>query len=75
MLTVNISDFKARCLAMLEEVERTGECLTILKRGRAIAMVSPAPESYPQLSLLGSVKSHGDILEPIIPVDDWECLQ
>ena len=60
---------------MLEEVERTGECLTILKRGRAIAVVTPPVTSYPQFSLRGTVTIHGDIVEPAVPEEDWECLQ
>ena len=73
MQTVKISEFKARCLAMLEEVERTGECLTILKHGRPIALISPPPKAeYPQMALFGSVKTVGDIISP---VEDWECLQ
>ena len=76
MQTVNISDFKARCLAMLEDIERTGECLTILKRGRPIALISPPPKAdYPQLGLFGSVTSSGDIISPAVPEEDWECLQ
>ncbi len=74
--TIKISDFKARCLAILEEVERTGESLTVLKRGRPIALISPAPKAeHPQLSLFGSVKTVGDIVAPIIPEAEWECLQ
>jgi prevent-host-death family protein len=73
---VNISDFKARCLALLEEVARTGKGLTILKRGRPIAIVQPPPRSgYPQMSLFGTVETLGDIVSPVLPESDWECLR
>ena len=72
---INISEFKARCLALLEAVERTGKGLTILKRGRPIAIVlPPSRPAYPQLSLFGTVETMGDIISPVLPESDWECL-
>ncbi len=50
--TVSASQFKAQCLAMLDEVAATGEEITVTKRGRAVARVLAARE--PQ-SLRGSV--------------------
>ncbi len=76
MNTVSISDFKARCLAMIEEVNRTGVKLTILKRGKVVAVVEPPPRPvYPQHSLAGTVRIHGDIIESGLPEQDWECLK
>ena len=37
MKTINASEFKAKCLAILDEVSDTGEVLTILKHGRPVA--------------------------------------
>lgn len=34
METIDASDFKARCLAILDRVQATGERVVILKRGR-----------------------------------------
>jgi prevent-host-death family protein len=34
MRVMKASEFKARCLAILDEVERTGEVVVISKRGR-----------------------------------------
>jgi prevent-host-death family protein len=36
------SEFKAKCLAMLDEVASTGEVIVVTKRGRAVARVSAA---------------------------------
>jgi prevent-host-death family protein len=77
MRSVNASEFKAKCLAILDEVEETGETVTILKRGRPVARLLPpvpAGEGYPQRALLGSVEVLGDILEPVLPAEDWEVL-
>jgi antitoxin (DNA-binding transcriptional repressor) of toxin-antitoxin stability system len=50
--TINISDFKARCLRILEELEPQG--IVVLKRGRPIARVIPA-SSHDNESLIGSM--------------------
>lgn len=77
MRTVRASDFKAKCLAILDEVERTGEPVTILKRGRPVARLVPPARGqgkYPQDSLHGTVEILGDILEPVLPAEAWEAL-
>ena len=39
--TIKASEFKAKCLALLDEVERTGETLVITKKGKPVAQVTP----------------------------------
>jgi prevent-host-death family protein len=76
MRTIRASEFKAKCLAILDEVERTGEEVVILKRGRPVArLVAPGlgQEKYPQRSLAGTVEILGDILEPVLPAKAWEA--
>jgi len=74
---LKISEFKAKCLAVVDQVDRTGEPVTILKRGRAVARVVPAAngERYPQDSLTGTVEILGDVLAPVLPERAWEALQ
>ncbi len=77
METINISEFKAKCLAILERIARTGEPVTILKRGKAIAQVHPAVpagKAYPQETLRGTVEFVVDILDPVVAAQDWEAL-
>ena len=77
METINASDFKARCLAILDRVAVTGERVVILKRGRPVAELGPAKHAradYPQLDLEGTVTVVGDIVEPAVPEDHWESL-
>ena len=76
MKQINAAEFKAKCLAILDEVSRTGQPITILKRGKPIArIVPPVPQSgrYPQDTLVGSVEIHGDILAPVLPPEAWEA--
>ena len=56
--TIDASDFKARCLAIFDRVQATGERVIILKRGRPVAELLPASRThaeYPQLELKGTV--------------------
>ena len=41
---ISASEFKAKCLALLDEVAETKTTLVITKRGKAVAHVSPADE-------------------------------
>ncbi len=78
MINVTATDFKAKCLALLDEVAKTGELIVITKHGRPVAQVSPAAPSlhrYPQESLFGTVETLGDIIEPAIPAEDWDAEQ
>lgn len=78
METINASDFKARCLAILDRVQATGERIVILKRGRPIAELSPhRPEDsrFPQADLEGTVVVTGDIVGPAVPEGYWDCLK
>ena len=44
MESINASDFKARCLAILDRVSATGERIVTLKRGQPVAELCPAEE-------------------------------
>ena len=76
MKTMNVSDFKARCLRVLQDLANDGEGITILNRGRPIAQVLPAvprEDGHPQYSLRGTVEIRGDIIEPVLSADAWEA--
>ena len=78
METIAASEFKARCLAILDQVCATGERLVILKRGRPVAELGPVTRDrsrYPQSELRGTVTFVGDILEPALPAEHWESLE
>jgi prevent-host-death family protein len=60
---VPAGEFKAKCLALLDEVDATGETLIITKRGRPVAKLVPAHDRQPR-SLLGSVLRESDLVAP-----------
>ncbi len=75
MEEINASEFKARCLAILDHVQSTGERIVILKRGQPVAELGPTTQSvaaYPQMELKGTVAVVGDIIGPVLPEDHWE---
>jgi prevent-host-death family protein len=70
----SVSDFKAHCSKVIEEVSKRRRPVVITKRGRPVAMLLPVP-ARERRTLFGFapgfVKIHGDILEPIDA--DWEA--
>ena len=76
-MVINASEFKAKCLAILDEVSATGESVTILKRGKPVAELVPpfsTDSKYPQDDLRESVVIKGDIVEPVLPAEAWEAV-
>jgi prevent-host-death family protein len=61
--TIPAAAFKARCLALLDEVGETHETVIVTKRGRPVARLVAAdvPERRP---LRGSVRYSGDLVAP-----------
>ncbi len=57
-------EFKAKCLALLDDVAETGRPLLVTKRGRAVARVTSVSASE-RPSLKGSVLHQGDLIAPI----------
>jgi prevent-host-death family protein len=65
--TIPAGEFKARCLALLDEVAETGEPLLVTKRGKPVARLVPV-EAPP--GLLHSVKKEKDLVSPI--AEKWD---
>jgi prevent-host-death family protein len=42
---VNATEFKAKCLAYLDETDREGTSITITRRGRPVAILSGVPKA------------------------------
>ncbi len=76
MKEIHEAEFKAKCLAILDEVAQQGESVTILKRGKPVAqLISPIPriDQFPQQGLMGSVSILGDVVSPTLPAEEWEA--
>lgn len=65
---LSASEFKAKCLACLGEIERFGEPITITRRGRPVAVLGPAKRSIHK-SPRDSWARKGSILGDIVNAD------
>ena len=77
--TISISEFKATCLRVLDNVKKTGLNILVTRKGEPIALVIPPPPPPVTKTWLGSmkdtVKIAGDIISPVVDEKDWEVLQ
>ncbi len=67
--SISASQFKAKCLALLDEVAETRETLVVTKRGKPVARVMPPEEPR---SLIGSVEFLCSDDELVYFSMDWE---
>jgi prevent-host-death family protein len=78
MKTVAISEFKAKCLSLLEEVQKTKQPLRVTRFGKPVAEVVPiGPASMPDWfgSMKGTFEIVGDIISPANDENEWEALR
>lgn len=76
---VGITEFKAKCLKLIDDMQRDGESLTITKRGRPVARVVPEMNEPPRTlkPIFGIMKGSVRWAEGVDPTasvldDDWE---
>ncbi len=68
--TLGASEFKAKCLRLLDEVAEHGHTLIITKHGRPVARV--APVDAPRRTLRGAWKGLVEIKGDLVNFhDDW----
>lgn len=59
---IGAGEFKAKCLALLDEVSESGRHVVVTKRGRPVAEIVPFEEAP---SLEGSIVREGDLISPL----------
>ena len=78
MNKMSVSQFKAKCLAVLAQVAETGAPVLVTRYGKPVARVVPPPKPAGS-DWIGSMKGTGrilgDIVEPVGDLDDWEALR
>jgi prevent-host-death family protein len=74
---VAISEFKAKCLALLERVRKTKQPIRVTRFGKPVAdVVPPSPVAEPGDwlgTMAGTIEIVGDIVSPVMEEDDWEA--
>jgi prevent-host-death family protein len=65
--------FKARCLAVMDEVQAKREAIVITKRGKPVVKLVPADAEKDDIYgfLKGKGKIVGDIVSPAITPEEW----
>ena len=85
MRTMAAGEFKAKCLAVMDEVQATGQPVLITKRGKPVARLTPAVEEPAQESpeaIFGCLRDlfepgtdFDGLVEPFIPTEEWNHLK
>jgi prevent-host-death family protein len=75
MKTISVTEFKAHCLRLLDEAQKTGEPIELVKRGKTIATVQPwinKPASYEPGQFKQSIQIVGDLDDLGV---EWDALR
>jgi antitoxin (DNA-binding transcriptional repressor) of toxin-antitoxin stability system len=75
---INASEFKAKCLALLDRVRAEGITVVIRKRGKIVAKLVAETDSRdekPWLDLRGQSHFTGDPFAPAIGEDEIDALR
>ncbi|HSY91766.1 MAG TPA: type II toxin-antitoxin system Phd/YefM family antitoxin [Candidatus Binatus sp.] len=73
--TIPAGTFKARCLAIMDEVASKRESVIITKRGKPVAKLVPVEKEKDDIfgffNGKGKIEIKGDIVSPIISPEEW----
>jgi prevent-host-death family protein len=77
MRTIPAGRFKSECLGLMDEVQATCEPVIITKHGKPVAKLVPVdPDSDDIFGFLaGKGRIVGDVMSPVIEMDDWDRLR
>lgn len=75
MRTINATEFKAKCLHLLDIIQATGDELVITKRGKPVARLTREDQVQPWLALRGKGRFQGDAFEPVLREEEIEALK
>ncbi len=73
--TMGAAEFKAACLRVIDEMSRDQQPVTITKRGKPVAILTPVKESRKRRSIIGamrgSVLRFDDPFGPAVDPNEW----
>ena len=76
--TMGAAEFKAKCLRVIDEMNRDHEPVTITKHGRPVAVLSPVGDVKAAKSVFGAMKGtvrHYDgPFDPAMDPSDWNAV-
>lgn len=73
MKSLTVSEFKTKCLQIINEVAKTGRPVVITKNGEPVVQLTPVASQPAKLfgAHRGKITVAGDILAPLD--EDWEA--
>ncbi len=73
MKSIPITEFKSKCLRLIDEVNRTGEPVEITRRGKPMVRVTPAPiaADWTPGRSADTVTFVGDVESSVISEDEF----
>jgi prevent-host-death family protein len=73
MKTITASEFKTKCLKLMNEVVESGNIIVITKNGKPVAQLAPVISRPASLagSHTGKIEIPGDIVGP--PSEPWDA--
>ena len=71
--TIPAGQFKARCLALMDEVAAKRQAVVITKRGKPVAKLVPVEKQKDDIFgfFKGKIKVTGDIVSPAFTPEEW----
>jgi len=71
--TMAAGAFKAKCLKVMDQVQAKRESVIITKRGKPVARLVPIDEADDPIFgfMKGKGKITGDIVSPILTLEEW----
>jgi len=79
MREIAVSEFKAKCLGLIEEVRKTRKPIRLTRFGAPVAQLIPEPPKKPKGRRLGCMAGTGEILGDIVgsisDESEWEAAQ
>lgn len=71
---VTATEFKAKCLGLIDEVETKGGSITVTRRGRPVVVVTPASRKR-RKSSMGILAGKGKIVGDIVNFSMWDSVR
>ena len=73
--TIPAGQFKARCLAIMDEVQAKRQAVVITKRGKPVAKLVPVEQEkddiFGFMKGKGTIEIKGDIISPALTPEEW----
>jgi prevent-host-death family protein len=76
MRSIPAGEFKANCLAVMDEVKARREAVVITKHGKAVAKLVPVDTDTDEIFgfFRGKGSIQGDVVAPALSIEEWGSL-